>query len=185
MLTGQYATGINCTSTPHLFSKCIPCLIGKSPQAPYEHNANHATAICELIHIDTCGPFPILTPRKEAYYTIFLDDASNYGSTTLLVTKNGVFPAWKNVESSWELISGNRVKNVRLDGAKEFTEGPMAKHMATRGIPLQITAPYAHAQTGKAERYVHTIEDGIQTLLADAKLPMSFWGDAALTTQYL
>jgi hypothetical protein len=42
-----------------------------------------------------------------------------------------------------------------------------------------------HAQAGKAERYVCTIEDGIQTLLAGAKLPPSFWGDAALTTQYL
>ena len=50
---------------------------------------------------------------------------------------------------------------------------------------MQVTAPYAHAQAGKAEHYVCTIEDGIQTLLADAKLPLSFWGDAALTTQYL
>jgi hypothetical protein len=50
---------------------------------------------------------------------------------------------------------------------------------------MQVTAPYAHAQAGKAERYVRTIEDGIQTLIADAKLPLSFWGDAALTTQYL
>ena len=50
---------------------------------------------------------------------------------------------------------------------------------------MQVTAPYAHAQAGKAECYVRTIEDGIQTLLADAKLPPSFWGDATLTTQYL
>ena len=50
---------------------------------------------------------------------------------------------------------------------------------------MQVTALYAHAQAGKAKRYVCTIEDDIQTLLADAKLPLSFWGDAALTTQYL
>ena len=50
---------------------------------------------------------------------------------------------------------------------------------------MQVTAPYAHAQAGKAERYVCTIEDGVQTLLADAILPPSFWGDAALTIQYL
>ena len=52
-------------------------------------------------------------------------------------------------------------------------------------LQWQVTAPYAHAQAGKAERYVRTIEDGVQTLLADAKRPPSFWGDAALTTQYL
>ena len=50
---------------------------------------------------------------------------------------------------------------------------------------MQVTAPYTHSQAGKAERYIRTIEDRIQTLLADAKLPPSFWGDAAFTTQYL
>ena len=137
------------------------------------------------MHIDTCGPFPTLTPRKEAFFTIFLDDASNYGVTTLLANKSDAFPAWKKVEASWELASGNHIKAVRLDGAKEFTHGPFPKHLLGRGIAMQVTAPYAHAQAGKAERYVRTIEDGIQTLLADAKLPPSFWGDAALTTQYL
>jgi hypothetical protein len=35
------------------------------------------------------------------------------------------------------------------------------------------------------EQYICTIEDGIQTLIADTKLPPSFWGDAGLTYQYL
>jgi hypothetical protein len=48
-----------------------------------------------------------------------------------------------------------------------------------------VTAPYTHSQAGKAEQYIRMIEDGIQTLIADAKLPPSFWGDAALTYQYL
>ena len=101
---------------------CIPCLIGKSPQAPYTHNAKHALAVGDLVHIDTCGPFPTLTPKKEAFFTIFLNDTSNYGITTLLTTKNGAFPAWKNVESSWELASGNCIKAIHFDGAKEFTQ---------------------------------------------------------------
>jgi hypothetical protein len=45
--------------------------------------------------------------------------------------------------------------------------------------------PYAHLQNGKIERYIHTLEDTAQALLADAGLPMSFWGDAVLTVQYL
>ena len=117
-----------------------------------------------------------MTPRKEAYFTIFLDDASNYGVTALLTNKNDVFLAWKKVEASWELTSGNHIKAVHLDGAKEFTQGLLSKHLLSRGIAMQVTAPYTHTQAGKAERYVHTIEDGIQTLLADAKLPPSFLG---------
>src|ERR1700678_4055587 len=185
-INGSYATGITKPITPYPTSpRCIPCLIGKSPQAPYMNNAKRAASICDLVHIDTCGPFPTLTPRKEAYFTIFLDDKSNYGVTALLTNKNGVSQAWKRVEASWELLSGNQIKAVRLDGAKEFTQGHLSAHLLSRGIAMQVTAPYAHAQARKAERYVRTIEDGIQALLADTKLPPSFWGDAALTTQYL
>ena len=186
VLNGTYVTGITkpLTSYP-LASKCIPCLIGKSPQTPYSHNAKRASSIGDLIHIDTCGPFPTLTPKKQAYFTIFLDNASNYSVMTLLSNKSDAFPAWKKVEASWELLSGNHIKAFHLDGAKEFTQGPFSNHLTSRGIAMQVTAPYAHAQAGKAERYVRTIEDGIQALLADAKLPPSFWGDAALTTQYL
>ena len=175
VLTGNYATGISKTPTPYpLNSRCIPCLIGKSPQAPYPNNAKRATEVGDLVHIDTCGPFPTVTPRKEAYFTIFLDDASNYGVTALLMNKNNVYLAWKKVEASWELTSGNHIKAVRLDGAKELTQGQLSKHLLSCGIAMQVTAPYAHAQAGKAEHYVRTIEDGIQTLLADAKLPPSF-----------
>ena len=185
-ITGDYATGITKPTTTYPLSpRCIPCLIGKSPQAPYPHNTKRATVIGELIHIDTCSPFPTLTPKKEAYFIIFLDDALNYGATTLLSCKSDAFKAWKRVEASWELITGNWIKGVHLDGAKEFTQGRLLEHFTSRGITMQIAAPYAHAQAGKAERYVRTIEDVIQTLLADAKLPPSFWGDAALTTQYL
>jgi hypothetical protein len=61
----------------------------------------------------------------------------------------------------------------------------MSKHMASKGIEVQITVPYAHAQNSKIERYICTIEDGIQMLIANSKLPLSFWGDAALTFVYL
>ncbi len=50
---------------------------------------------------------------------------------------------------------------------------------------VQAIAPYAHSQNGKIERYIHTLEDGLQTLLADSGLPISFWGDTVLTVQYL
>jgi hypothetical protein len=132
-----------------------------------------------------CGPFPTITPWKEAYFTAFLDNALNFSSIALLVTKDEAYQAWKKTEALWTLKSGNPVWIVCLDGAKEFTQGPMSKHMASKGIDVQITAPYAHSQNGKIEQYIRTIEDGMQTLLADSKLPLLFWGDAALTFVYL
>jgi hypothetical protein len=88
---------------------------------------------------------------KEAYFTAFLDDASNYGAIALLITKDHAYTAWRKVEASWTLKSGNPIRPAHLDGAKEFTQGPMSKHMISKGIDVQVTAPYAHAQNGKIE----------------------------------
>lgn len=60
-----------------------------------------------------------------------------------------------------------------------------SRHFESKGISVQVNAPYAHAQNGKAERYVRTLEDGGQTLPANSGLPGSFWGEAVLTVQYI
>ena len=135
--------------------------------------------------MDSCGPFPVLTLHKKLTFWAILDDKSNYGHVELLAAKSDVFSAYRKVESLWEAKSGNRVVTVRMDGAKEFCRGRLADHLSSRGIVMQVTAPYAHSQNGKAERFIRTLEDRFQTLLADSSLPMSFWGDAVLTMVYI
>ena len=61
----------------------------------------------------------------------------------------------------------------------------MGDYLASKGIVVQQTVPYAHEQNGKSERYIWTLEEGGQALLAGSGLPMSFWLDAVLTCQYL
>jgi hypothetical protein len=184
VLTKNYVTGVEFKGA-FLHSHCIPCLIGKQPQSSFTHNGHRANGICDLLHMDTCGPFPTLTPQKTAYFWTILDDASNFGHTSLLATKSDAFPAYRSVEASWELKSGRRVRTIRCDGAKELIQGQFGDYLVARGITQQVTAPYAHSQNGKSERYVRTLEDSAQTLLADSGLPPSFLGDAVLTVQYL
>jgi hypothetical protein len=74
---------------------------------------------------------------------------------------------------------------VYFNNVKEFLQGPFSKHLTACRIAIQITALYAHFQAGKAEWYIHMMENGIQALIADAKLPPLLWGDATLTYQYL
>jgi hypothetical protein len=40
-----------------------------------------------------------LTPWKEAFFTAFLDDMSNFGYIALLVSKDGSYAAWRKVEA--------------------------------------------------------------------------------------
>jgi len=112
VLTKNYAMGVDWTGTFDLSKRCVSCLIGKHPQIPCSVNHHHATAVCELLHMDSCGPFPVLTPQKKSSFWAILDDKSNYGHVELLAAKNDVFPAYCKVESLWEAKSGNCVVAV-------------------------------------------------------------------------
>ena len=135
--------------------------------------------------MDTCGSFLVLTPHKKSSFWAILNDKSNYGHIMLLTARNDVYDAYWKVEALWEAKLGNHVVSVCMDGAKELCLGRLEKHFTSHGIAMQVTAPYTHSQNGKIEHYICTIEDGFQTLLADSGLSMTFWGNTALTTNYL
>lgn len=184
VLTKDTVTGVMWTG-PFTHAHCIPCIVGKSPQASYSLNKNRAEKICDLIHINTCGPYPVLTRKKEKYFLVILDDHSNYGACPLLILKSGACIAWRKTKARWENMSGNRVLAIQIDNAKEFVEGKMRKELDDSGIAIQAAAPYAHQQNGKIKCYIRMISDTAQALLADLKLPASFWGLAVLAAVYL
>ena len=184
VLTKDYAAGVDFTGTFDR-AKCVPCLIGKSPQQPYSHNGHRAQRLGELLHMDTCGPFPVATPHGKKYFSTVLDDCSNFGFTSLGTHKLDAVDSYLATEAHIERLSSQRVLSVHVDNAPEFVAGRLGSHFRNRGIMVQAIAPYAHSQNGKVEHYIRTLEDGLQTLLADSGLPNTFWGDAVLTVQYL
>ena len=183
ILTKDYVTGLEYTGS---FDQhhCIPCLIGKRPQLPYASHS-HRTGPGELLHVDTCGPFPTLSTHKHSSFLEVLEDHSNFGYLGLLHKKDDAFGFYCETEAKVELTTGSLICAVRMDGAPELCEGKMGRHLRGRGISLQVAAPYAHAQNGKVERYIRTLEDTMQALLADSSLPPSFWNWAVSTAQYL
>ncbi|SJL06868.1 uncharacterized protein ARMOST_10210 [Armillaria ostoyae] len=168
--------------SPH--ELCPSCIMGKQAQKPYDHNTNCATKVLELLHIDTCGPMPILTPKKQQHFFAILDNHTSYNEAEPIVKKNDCTHVFKDTQALWENQMNEKVKKVHCDGAKEFTQGELGQHFKDSGIEVQMTALYAHQQNGKAERFIQTLEDDAQTLIADSGLPMSFWGDAVMTASY-
>ena len=183
-LTKDYVKGIQFDS-PFIHDHCIPCLVGKSSQRSYSYQGNRAGKVGELLHMDLCGPFPVQAPHGEKYFFNILDDKSNWGFTYGLRLKNDAFSHYLKTEAFLQRSSAAVVLTVRCGGELELTAGKMGAHLTSKGITLQRTVPYAHQQNGKSERYIRTLEEGGQALLADSGLPMSFWLDAVLTRQYL
>ena len=183
-LTKDYVTGV-LLEGPFVHDHCIPCLVGKSPQRSYSFHGHRAAKVGDLLHMDLCGPFPVQGPRGEKYFFNILDDKSNWGFTFGLRLKSDAFPHFLKAEAFLARYNAALLLTVRCGGELELTAGRMGDYLSSKGIVLQRTVPYAHQQNGKSERYIRTIEEGGQALLADSGLPMSFWLDAVLTRQYL
>jgi hypothetical protein len=112
VLTKNYATGVNWSGALELSNHCVPCIVGKNPQIPYSNNRHRASAVCELLHMDSCGPFLVPTPHKKSSFWAILDDKSNYGHVVLLAAQSDVYDAYRKVEALWEAKSGNRVVTI-------------------------------------------------------------------------
>jgi hypothetical protein len=164
--------------------KCVACIKGRLQQAPFIHRGLRHVEPGELIHVDICGPFPVLSQGCR-FFIIFLDDATNFGWTFPLKHKDEACGRFKFVVARLERQVGCKVKRVCVDGAGELSKGALEEYFKEEGIVYQVTARYAHQQNGKAERYVRTIQDRAASLMAWSMLPYSFYLFAADTGQWV
>jgi hypothetical protein len=111
VLTKSYATGVE-YSGHFVPSHCVPCLVGKTPARPFLHQGHRASTPGALLHVDTCGPFPVLSPHKDAYFLSILDDCSNFGFVGPLRQKSDAFEFYRRTEASVERTTKSSVSTV-------------------------------------------------------------------------
>ena len=78
-----------------------------------------------------------------------------------------------------------KVKTLRTDRGGEYTSTAFDDICNEKGIEHQFTIPYTPQQNGVAERRNRTLFDMIRSMMSQAQLPISFWGDALLTATYV
>jgi hypothetical protein len=83
-----------------------------------------------------------------------------------------------------ELISGYKLKILRLDGAGEFRSLEQ-KLKDDFGTKIEWTTPYTPEQNGVSERANRTLVSLARAMLIDSGLPYKFWGEAVKTACYL
>ncbi|KAG8492772.1 hypothetical protein CXB51_010240 [Gossypium anomalum] len=98
--------------------------------------------------------------------------------------ENDLFNLWhQRLGHPSPTIFGKRIKKFQSDWGGEFRA--FASVLATHGIPHRITCPHTSEQNGVAEcKHRHIVETGL-TLLAQANLPMVYWGYAFCTAVHL
>ena len=181
-------TGAQSLPATATLSRCEPCILGKHSRHPSPSSSRpRVTTLLELIHCDVCGPFPVETPHGKRYFIIFLDDCSSALNLQLLASKDQAFEAWCLIQVKWERKLGTKVQRFRCDGGGELAGGShrFAAQLEAQGIERDVTPPYEHWKNGKVERVMRTLQGRILAMLVAAQLPLTYWGEAALTAAYL
>ncbi|KAJ9553033.1 hypothetical protein OSB04_017078 [Centaurea solstitialis] len=78
-----------------------------------------------------------------------------------------------------------KVKVIRSDNGTEFKNADLNSFCEEKGIERQYSTPRTPEQNGVAERRNRTLIEAARTMLADSKLPITFWAEAVNIACYV
>ncbi|GJX90912.1 ribonuclease H-like domain-containing protein [Tanacetum coccineum] len=102
-----------------------------------------------------------------------------------LATKDETSGILKSFITGIENLVDHKVKVIRCDNGTEFKNREMNQFCEMKGILRQFSVARTPQQNGVAERRNRTLIKAARTMLADSKLPTTFWAEAINTACYV
>ncbi|GJX96554.1 ribonuclease H-like domain-containing protein [Tanacetum coccineum] len=140
-------------------------------------------------------------PRKNNMYSVDMKNIVPKESLTCLVAKVTLDESmlWHGRLASKDETSGilksfitqienlvdKKVKIIRCDNETEFKNRVMSEFCEKKGIKREFSIARTPQQNGVAERRNRTLIEAARTMLADSKLPTTFWAEAVNTACYV
>ncbi|GJS61574.1 putative ribonuclease H-like domain-containing protein [Tanacetum coccineum] len=100
-------------------------------------------------------------------------------------TKNETSGILKSFITGIENLVDHKVKVIRCDNGTEFKNSEMNQFCEMMGILRQYSVAKTPQQNGIAKRRNRTLIEIARTMLADSKLPTTFWAEAVNTACYV
>lgn len=161
------------------------CHLGKIHQLPYKASENRAKDVLGIVHSDICGPMRITSLGGARYFATFIDDKTRYAEVTILKKRSDIVSTFKNYLRRVKTETGNKVKILRTDNAKEYLSREFTDLLQSKGIRRQLTVDRTSQQNGIAERANRTLVEMAHCMLIQSKLPLSLWAEAINTANFI
>ncbi|GJX81273.1 putative ribonuclease H-like domain-containing protein [Tanacetum coccineum] len=100
-------------------------------------------------------------------------------------TKDEASGIFKSFINRIENLVDHKFKVIRYDNGTEFKNREMNQFCEMKGILRQFSVARTPQQNGVAERRNKTLIKAARTMLADSKLPTTFWAEAVNTACYV
>ncbi|GJU35402.1 ribonuclease H-like domain-containing protein [Tanacetum coccineum] len=92
-----------------------------------------------------------------------------------------LFGILKSFITEIENLVDNKVKIIRCDNGIEFKNRVMSEFCENKGIKIEFSIARTPQQNGVAERINRKLIEAARTMLADSKLPTTFWAEVVNT----
>ncbi|GJS67740.1 putative ribonuclease H-like domain-containing protein [Tanacetum coccineum] len=122
---------------------------------------------------------------KKMYCLVVTDDYSMFTWVFFLATKDETSGILKSFITGIENLVDHKVKVIRCDNGTEFKNKEMNQFCEMKCILRQFSVARTPQQNGVAERRNRTLIEAVRTMLADSKLPTTFWAEAINTACYV
>ncbi|KAD2805483.1 hypothetical protein E3N88_38860 [Mikania micrantha] len=161
---------------------CVSCKKGKQKRKSHKTKKIFSINVpLELLHRDLFGPINVKSIGGESYCFVVTDDFSRFSWVMFLKHQSDTYENFVLLINRLETLYKLRVRRVRSDNGTEFKNHQMQEFCNSKGIKQQFSAPYEPQMNGVAERKNRTLIDYARTMLADSKLPITFWSEAVAT----
>ncbi|GJR80040.1 putative ribonuclease H-like domain-containing protein [Tanacetum coccineum] len=139
----------------------------------------------QMLHMDLFGPTFVKSLVKKMYYLVVTDDYSRLSWVFFLATKDETSKILKTFITGIENLIDLKVKVIRCDNRTEFKNKVMNQFCEIKGIKREFSVARTPQQNKVAERKNRTLIEAARTMLADSKLPTTFWAEAVNTACYV
>ncbi|GJR37760.1 putative ribonuclease H-like domain-containing protein [Tanacetum coccineum] len=165
---------------------CVACLKGKQHKASCKTKlVSSITKPLHTLHMDLFGPTSVSSLNHKWYCLVVTDDFSRFTWTFFLKSKDETSSILRNFITEIENLKDLKVKIIRCDNGGEFRNKEMDEFCTRKGIKREFSNARTPQQNGVAERRNRTLIEAARTMLADAKLPVTFWAEAVNTACYV
>ncbi|GKD36378.1 ribonuclease H-like domain-containing protein [Tanacetum coccineum] len=116
---------------------------------------------------------------------VVTDDYSRFTWVFFLATKDETSGILKSFITRIENLVDHKVKVIRCDNGTKFKNREMNQFYEMKGIMRQFSVARTTQQNKVAERRNRTLIEATRTMLADSKLPTTFWAEVVNTACYV
>ncbi|GKC94383.1 putative ribonuclease H-like domain-containing protein [Tanacetum coccineum] len=165
---------------------CVACQKGKQHRASCKSKTKNSINLpLHLLHMDLFGPTFVKSLMKKMYCLVVTDDYSRFTWVFFLATKDETSGIFKSFITEIENLVDYKVKMIRCDNETEFKNREMNQFCEMKGILRQFSVARTPQQNEVAEGRNRTLIKAARTMLADSKLPTTFWTESVNIVCYV